>query len=224
MDIARVYKAVRTRLSPQDREFRRIWPSVEGIEGFLVSPVQERWLFGAAKDLQDGATIVEIGSFKGRSTTCLAYGARNSAKHVFAIDTFQGNQKDFKQGESYGGRTFFSHGYYDEFLQNIDKNGLSRYVTPLRGVSADIGKTWNRAIHFLFIDGGHEYEDVLTDFETFFPHVVPGGLVAFHDVHDYQTNFGAVGFPGVLKVWEEVAVPVCRDHGRCATLAFGRKQ
>jgi len=216
--LARLIDGVRRRISPTERAFHRVWPMIDGVEGFLISPAQERWLFGAARVLPDRSTIVEIGSFKGRSTTCLAYGCRGTAKHIYAVDTFAGNDKDFTPGSLFDGVS-----YAEIFKRNIARNGLSQYVTQIVGVSAEVGKTWTRSIDFLFIDGGHEFEDVYTDFVTFFPHVVPGGLVAFHDVHDFAVNRGEPGFPGVLKVWTEIAQPQLVETGRCATIAFGRK-
>jgi len=214
VNLLSVYQAVKTRLSPAERAFLQIWPAVNSIEGLLISPDQERWLFNTARELPDGANIVEIGSFKGRSTTCMAFGIKGTSKHIFAIDTFEGNDKDFGRHTS----------YYDVFLANLKKNGLASYVTALRGLSGDAARTWNKPIDFLFIDGGHEYEDVLADFQLFFPYVVPGGLIGFHDVHNFKSDRGAVGFPGVLKVWEEVASPLLTDRGTCATLAYGRKR
>jgi predicted O-methyltransferase YrrM len=209
---------VQQRISPVEREFRRCWPLIDAVEGFLISPDQERWLFKAAKSLPDHAVILEIGSFKGRSTCCLAFGCRGSRKHVFAVDTFEGNEKDFRAG------VLFDTNYYSVLKGNIERNGLTEYVTTVTGTSADVGKTWNTPIHLLFIDGGHEYEDVLADFQTFFPHVVPGGMVAFHDVHNFETDPDRpAGFPGVLRVWNEYAAPRLSDRGMCATLAFGRK-
>ncbi len=84
-------------MSSEEREFRRIYPMIDSVEGLLVSPMQKRWLFRAAKSLPDGANIAEIGSFKGRSTCSLAYACRGTKKHVFAIDTFMGNAVDFHQ-------------------------------------------------------------------------------------------------------------------------------
>jgi hypothetical protein len=88
-------------------------------------------------------------------------------------------------------------------------------VKPVIGCSADVAKGWNTPIDLLFIDGSHAYEDVLQDFEQFFPHVNPGGIVAFHDVVDT--------WPGPLRVWKEVASPSLTDTGNCSTLAFGHK-
>jgi predicted O-methyltransferase YrrM len=217
MNLRNAYQAAKSRLSPADREFRRIWPIVSRIEGWLVSPQQEQWLFNVARSLPDHANIVEIGSYKGRSTSCLAYGIKGTHKHAYAIDTFHGNNTDFKVQRA-------GQSYLDVFRANIAKNDLSRYVTPLPGFSAEVGRTWTRPIHFLFIDAGHEYEDVLSDFQTFYPFVVPGGLVAFHDVHNREVDKGPIGYPGVLRVWEEIARPLLTDHGTCATIAFGRKK
>lgn len=36
-------------------------------------------------------------------------------------------------------------------------------------------------VDFLFIDGGHRYEEVKADFEIYSPLVRPGGIVGFHD-------------------------------------------
>ena len=167
--LSKVYR----RVSPLDREFRRLWPFIDPVEGFLVSPDQERWLFRTARSLPGDANIVEIGSFKGRSTCCLAYGCMGSKRKVFAVDTFNGNSVDFHH------RDFFK-----EFKRNVEERGLARYVEPLQGLSVDVAKRWHRPIHLLFIDGSHQYEDVLQDFQTFFPHVAPNGLVAFHDVEE----------------------------------------
>jgi hypothetical protein len=135
------------------------------------------------------------------------------------MDTFEGNDKDMSSG------TLFEQNFYPAFRDNIEANGLGRYVTPIVGRSVDIGKTWSKPIDFLFIDGGHEYEDVLADFETFSPHVVVGGIVAFHDCHNFETDPNApVGFPGVVRVWRENAVPVLSERGMCATLAYGTKR
>jgi len=197
-------------LDPSEREFRRIWPSISTVEGLLVSPDQEHWFFTAARSLADRATIVEIGSFKGRSTCCFAYGCRGTSKHIFAIDTFAGNDSDFKEGASFRGGSFFH-----VFWNNLETRGLAEYVTPIRGLSTDAARTWDKPIDLLFIDGSHVYEDVLADFNGFFPHVKPGGIVAFHDVHET--------WPGPTRVWQETAAPQLTKTGARATLTFGRK-
>ncbi len=202
--LQRVIKTAIAYTSPVEREFRLIWPNINSIEGLLVSPAQEHWLFKTARSLPDGSNIVEIGSFKGRSTCCLAYGCKGTKKRVFTIDTFEGNNVDF-----------FHKAFFDEFWDNVKRCGLTNYVTPIKGLSSEVARFWDKPIHLLFIDGSHEYEDVVSDFLSFFPHVVAGGIVAVHDVVNT--------WPGPLKAWNEVIKHHLENTGSCTTLAYGTK-
>lgn len=192
-------------VSPAERQFTKVWPHIDSIEGLLVSG-QERWLFCKAWRLPDGASIVEIGSYKGRSTCCLTYGCVGTKKHVYAIDVFKSNDADFSE------RNFFS-----EFKDNMKKCGLTEYVTPFVGKSAEVARTWDKPIDLLFIDGSHAYEDVVADFRSLFPWVVPGGIVALHDVGEGH------GWPGPFRAWHENIKSQLVDIGACSTLAFGSK-
>jgi hypothetical protein len=191
-------------LDPVEREFSRVWPTINSVEGLLVEG-QEKWLFKTARSLPDPANLVEIGSFKGRSTCCLALGCRGTGKRVYAIDPFDRNEWDSQQQI-----------YLEEFRQNIERCGISNYVEPTIGLSNEVAKSWTKPIHFLFIDGSHRYEDVMADFEDFLPHVVPGGIVAFHDVCE--------GWPGVFKAWHEIFKHRLTDIGYCTTIGYGRKR
>lgn len=197
-------RAIYWSLSPAERQFARIWPSIASVEGLLSSPRQERWLFEAALALPDGAVIVEVGSFKGRSTCCLAYGCMGTARHVFAIDTFEGNAHDFHRSQ-----------FFQEFSRNLQERGLSEHVTPIRSESARAAKEWDSPINLLFIDGSHRYEDVVADFCLFFPHVVRGGIVAVHDVVET--------WPGPLGAWHNIIKGQLRNIGYCGSLAYGTK-
>lgn len=167
-------------------------------------PGEERWLFDAAYSLPGQANIVEIGSFKGRSTCALAFACRGTGKRVFAIDTFNGNGWDLDECD-----------FFPQFSENVERCGLSRYVEPVVGLSTEVGRTWSKPVHLLFIDGSHEYEAVKADFETFFPHVVPGGVVAFHDVIE--------NWPGPLRLWHETVREKLAETGLCQSLAYGRR-
>ena len=79
----------------------------------------------------------------------------------------------------------------------------------------EVAKTWSKPIHLLFIDGSHRYEDVLADFAGFFPGVVPGGIVACHDVNG--------DWPGVYRAWHEVIKHQLSDIADCRTMGYGRK-
>jgi hypothetical protein len=188
--------------SPGEREWRHLWIMVGSIEGWLYAS-EAKWLFETAQSLPKDANLVEIGSFKGRSTCCLAAGCRGTEKRVFAIDSFDGGP-DLPKCNS-----------LLDFSESLKRCSLSRYVEPIVGLSGQVAETWDKPIHLLFIDGSHFYEDVLADFTGFFPYVVPGGVVAFHDVIE--------GFPGVLRAWNESFKIQLIETGRCDSLAYGRK-
>lgn len=181
---------------------------VKEIEGLLV-PGQERTFMALASCLEGNSTIVEIGSFKGKSTACLALGSNEKTK-IYAIDTFSGNNLDFSEGVQ-----FVGSGYLNEFKQNLKNAGVLDKVEVLQGYSNRIGKRWNKKIDFLFIDGSHIYKDVKSDFELFYPWVKPGGIVAFHDVDPK--------FKGVYKVWTKTAKKKLKLISNSHTLFFGLK-
>lgn len=175
------------RISPwSGLTFEKVQGRIYEVDGLLV-PGQERWLFEATKSLPDDATIVEIGGYKGRSTCCFAFACVGTRKHVFTIDTFDGNTTDFSGDDL---RHFFN-----VWHTNLKRNKLLEHVTPLIGLSQEVAKAWSGPIHLLFIDGSHQYEDVLVDFNAFYPHVVPGGIVALHDVEPKHAD--------CLRVWHE---------------------
>jgi hypothetical protein len=75
--------------TPAERQFRRFWPLVDSVEGWLLAS-EGNWLFNSARSLPNRANLVEIGSYKGRSTCCLALGCRDSERRVYAVDSFDG--------------------------------------------------------------------------------------------------------------------------------------
>lgn len=187
--------------NPVDRRWRQTWEVVNPMEGWLLES-EGRWLFDAARSLSLGSVIVEIGSFKGRSTCCLASGSRQKAR-VFAIDTFDGGPNLPKANS------------LPEFQANLEHCGVSEWVEPVVALSTDVARNWNKPITLLFIDGSHNYEDVSADFAGFFPHVVPSGLVALHDVNNAD-------WPGVKKVWMENR-HLLSEVGYLGGMGFGRK-
>jgi len=192
--------------------FEEAWPKIDAIGGFLV-PGQERCLFDLVRALPNDAVILEVGSFLGRSTVSMALACRGTDRHIFAVDTFEGNATDFVNGVNNVHWT--GSDFLHAFEANLERSGVRQYVTPLRGTSRDIAKHWAQPIDLLFLDGSHEFEDVKADFEDFFRWLVPGGCVALHDV--------TPSWPGVLRVWRKQVRPQTERHGNLSSLAYGYK-
>jgi predicted O-methyltransferase YrrM len=144
------------------------------IPGFL--PENEiRFLGILAACTPANGVIVEIGSFKGKSTAMLATMARKyELGRVVAIDPHQ--------GLSYlGPEAPKQSSTFDEFLISLKLAGIGSHVEVQRAYSRDVGRNWNRPIRLLWIDGDHSYEGCKEDFDLFSPFLAEGGVVAFHD-------------------------------------------
>lgn len=129
-------------------------------------------LFGIVRSLRP-QTIVEIGSARGRSTCAMALACRMNGKgRVYAIDPHDGNAWADRGTEKDS----------LEFLRNrISDYGLGKYCEIIPTSSKAASSHWNRPIDFLFIDGDHTYEGVLSDLSLFKHWLTQRALVAFHD-------------------------------------------
>jgi predicted O-methyltransferase YrrM len=140
------------------------------VEGWLTS-VEGRLLYELARQADPATYIVEIGSWKGRSTIWLAAGAKAGlGARVVAIDP-------------HGGTSLHStgEGTEGELRRNLDAAGVSDQVDVLVATSEAAVEGWNRPIGLLWIDGDHAYESVRRDFRAWEGHIVDGGIVALHD-------------------------------------------
>jgi len=179
------------------------WAAARNVPGFLLeSEARLLGLFAACAPVS--GAIVEIGSFKGKSTVMLATVARHyGLGPVVAIDPHNFNSSELADHRAAPGASS-----YDAFLGNLQAAGVADFVEPHRAFSSDVSLTWNRPIRFLWIDGDHSYTGAKADFDGFFPHLLPHGLVAFHDaLHEFagpirvfvedvlrSNEFGAAGF------------------------------
>lgn len=158
------------------------------------------FLYQTARSLKKRGVIVEIGSWQGRSTACIAQGSKQGNNvPVYAIDSFTGSIENQRPG--------LKVWTLDDFKNNLTKAGVQDIVTTIVGTSEEAAKTWNQPIEFLFIDGDHEYAAVEKDFLLYSPHLINGGIVAFHDT---TPNLKAIleggpffGLPGPRKVVEK---------------------
>jgi predicted O-methyltransferase YrrM len=163
------------------------------IDGWLTER-EGAWLFSAARDSK--AAIVEIGSWKGRSTACLGLGSLAGQRApVFAIDPHHGSAEHTDQ--------IGAEGTFPEFSRNIERAGVGEIVRPLLMTSADAVRDWDRPIGLLFVDGSHEYDHVSDDLRRWLPHMMEGGLVAVHDCCSRPGEHWATGWPGPRRAARE---------------------
>lgn len=133
------------------------------VDGWLV-PTEGRLLYQLAQKNKELGVVVELGSYHGKSTICLAQGAQNANDgKVYTVDIFQ------------GGRYANANDFLPKFMGNIASYGVGDSVTPIKGDFLEVARKWDKPIRLLFIDGAHQYENVKRDFEAWEKHVVMGG-------------------------------------------------
>lgn len=131
--------------------------------------------------------IVEIGSFKGRSTVVLGSVAKHAGARVWSIDPHEGSLTGPNGAHSVPPT-------FDIFTKNIAGAGLTEVVTSIREKSSEA--KWNAPIAYLFIDGLHDYQSVFSDYSKYAPFIERAGLLAFHDYCE--------AFAGVKRAVDEV--------------------
>jgi predicted O-methyltransferase YrrM len=150
---------------------------LEGIEGHINLRQGVTLFYLAYTISKAGGRIVEIGSFKGKSTCWMAKALQlaGADERVVAIDPHI-NTRNIAVVPKYEE----SSSYYT-FLSNIRNYGVEKYVEPVKKPSKETAGNWNQPIKLLFIDGSHVYEDVMLDLKLWEPHINLGGIIAMHD-------------------------------------------
>jgi predicted O-methyltransferase YrrM len=161
------------------RPLPKIKKLISDVDGYL-SLREAGLLYLLARYGPCKGAVVEIGTYKGRATMCLAQGVKDRGEgKVFTIDPF----KDFWTSNPDNPRLLFKAGLAKrEFLENIRKVSLKKYIKLFTATSKKASRGWRMPIRLLWIDGRHEYKYVKKDFKCWEPFVSRGGIIAFHDI------------------------------------------
>ena len=144
-----------------------------GIDGWLFE-AETVLLYDLARQADPKGVIVEIGSWKGKSTVCMAKGSEaGTGVKIYAIDPHTGSEEHRTDG--------WKVWTFDEFKANIQKAGVADRIVPLVKPSVEAAQNFDQPVSLIFIDGAHDYDSVKADFEAWFPKVIEGGIIAFHD-------------------------------------------
>jgi predicted O-methyltransferase YrrM len=175
------FPSVLARLSDIDA-FLKLSARFAHIEGFL-EPIEAYALYLLAADGPGVGSIVELGSYLGRSTAFLAAGSLEARREkVIAVDHFKGSA-EHQAGQIHESEVLKQDGtLLERFQTNLRRAGVMDHVSPLVAPTTVGARQWNGLVRLLFIDADHSFAAVKADFEAWTRHVIPGGLVALHDI------------------------------------------
>jgi predicted O-methyltransferase YrrM len=140
----------------------------DSVKGFLDPREGER-LFELAGLAAALGPCLEVGSYCGKSTLYLGAACQAAGQQLFAVDHHRGSE-EHQPGEGYA------------FRRTLHRAGLEDTVVPIVAGTAMVGRHWRIPLGMVFIDGGHSDAAALADYRTWSGHLVPGGILAIHDL------------------------------------------
>ena len=183
------------------------------IEGWLTDR-EAYGLYNIARKLSRNCKVVEIGSWKGKSTFCIAKGIRKGT--IYAIDPFNADGEDESKGiysASAG-----SVPLIDQFRKNLSDIPPTVRIEPLEGYSSNFRDRID-SFNMLFIDGDHSFEGCLADYQNYAGKLEKGGFLVFHDYDPVRKDLGPT------RVIEEYIIndPQFRHYRNYDSLWVGQK-
>ena len=170
---------------------KKIKHNYQSIEGWFN---MEQQYLELLNDCPDGGTFVELGCFKGKSTSFIVTEIINQKRKVnfTTIDSFEGhtNSTDSNEVKAYNG----INNIFEDFRANTKH--ISNYLAKNKELSDSLniyaclsheGAYFfkDASVDVLFIDAGHSYEAVKKDIEAWLPKMKPNGIIAGHDYNSW---------------------------------------
>lgn len=162
--------------------FEDVLELVASVEGWMTD-AQAKRLWDAARGAGQTGRIVEIGSFRGRSTIVLAKAASQEVELV-AIDPHGGADRGPNE---YDPDLQLGNQDHDTFHANLARAGVEARVRHVRRASRQALSEVEAPIDMVYIDGAHRYRFAKPDIEQWGGRVRPGGSMFIHD------SYNAVG-------------------------------
>lgn len=155
------------------------------VKGFL-DPEEGAHLYAIACKTAKQGPCLEIGSYCGKATLYLGAACRANRTSLFSIDHHCGSEEQ-QPGEEYFDPELFNPQTFQVdtfwfFRQTLASADLLDTVIPMVCSSQTAAQAWATPLSLVFIDGGHSYQSVLTDYTVWSPHVMSGGYLIFHDI------------------------------------------
>jgi hypothetical protein len=172
--------SITTQIATSHMSWQDLWnriPNWSLIPGWFYNP---KFYEQIVYMLPSNAKIVEVGTWKGRSTCCMAELIKTSGKNIkfYAVDTFEGSNESIHKTLI----TELKTDLYSEFIKNLKFCEVDNIVVPMRMTSKEASKSFeDESLDFVMLDGAHDYDSVLADIQSWLPKVKKGGMLAGDD-------------------------------------------
>ena len=190
-----------------EQKLADIKTTIHSVDGWLTDR-EVSFLALLASHSTTTGEILEIGSYRGRSTIVLALAKRlaEADSDLIAIDPLP-NEHPMALDEQ-GRLTARAL-----FEANLNQAGVRSDVEFHQAYSQDLSQQWDRPLRLLWIDGDHSYPSTKRDYDLYSPHLADGGVLAMHDVLSRYDGCIRVFTEDVLSSPHFGAAGVCGSIG-----------
>ncbi len=158
---------------------------IGAVKGFMDAE-EGAALYEAALAESVRGPVLEVGTYCGKSAVYLGVACKENGAVLFTVDHHRGSEENQPGWEHHDPETWDAEAGAMDTLPFLRRTlraaGLEETVIPVIGRSATVAAHWGAPLAMLFIDGGHSREMAFADYEGWSGHVMPGGLMAIHDV------------------------------------------
>ena len=143
-------------------------------------------LYELAREYGRLGPVLEIGSYCGKSSVYLGAGAQAAGSQLICVDHHRGSE-EHQPGEEYHDPEL-----YDAEVERMDtlrelrrtlaRAKLDGVCVPFVTQSTTAAKLWSTPLALVSIDGGHSCETAFSDYDSWHSKVMPGGVLAIHDL------------------------------------------
>lgn len=159
---------------------------MKGIEGWF-SEDEGRWYARFARGLK-GGVFVEVGSWKGRSTSFIGAICNANRTRLVCVDHWDGSADSLAPRYA---TTLAQEDVETTFRANMDALGI--VVEVLRERSTVAAGRFDR-VNRIFLDGSHDGPSVSEDLRAWIERLAVGGILAGHDYDEKHPDLvAAVG-------------------------------
>lgn len=172
-------------------------PLPEDLQGWNgTGEIFENWI-----QVLQPKTIIEVGTWKGQSAITMGNVVKKMGLEtkIFCVDTWLGATEFYTTLAHTPERDLRKlHGYpqvYYQFLSNVVHHGLQEVIVPVPQTSANAARIFAHhgiVADLIYIDGSHEYDDVLQDLVMYWSLLSKGGVMFGDDYLSFEGVRNAV--------------------------------
>jgi MMP 1-O-methyltransferase len=160
---------------------------------------------------------LEIGTYCGKSTVHLGAVAAERGSQLVTLDHHHGSEEN-QPGWQWHDKSLTDPrtGRLDtlpSLRRTLEEAGLEGTVSVLVATTQQVAPWWTTPLTLLFLDGNHTEEVAQHDYAAFSRHLLPGGILAVHDVFPDPRQGGQAPWHVVQRALREGTFSQVGEHG-----------